>query len=175
MSNLMIFLKNSMILTCCSFLSLKKPNCGRFKVISAKNEPIILQFDSDTRHRKYDVRIEISKIEKEVKILEEMLNKLYLEGKTVNEVDFSHSDLVEEEVFTLANVLKKFGVKYLDISDTHIDLVSDNQKIDLTIDIKPQLEFSKKVIPHVSQTFNEIEEEFTENLEKVQEKGSLRN
>lgn len=115
---------------------------GKFKKIpyfENHKKMVILQYDSQEKHRKLQIRLEIGNIKKIVGMLEKKLKSLSNEKRDVYLVDFSNSDLVEDELMLVVEMVKKFGVRYVNISDTHIEFVSDNQILDLSIDVPTQL------------------------------------
>ena len=139
------------------------------------------------------MRIELESISK-VKIqLEKKLEDLKLLNKNVYAVDFSHTDLNEEELHVILEIIQKHGVRYLDISDTHFPLVGDKHILDLVQNIQSQLEFSKNV-PKMPQKIESILEDsnlkavsFNSNvvgkkkgkkigfIKKIKEKNSIEN
>jgi len=138
-----VFIKQGLFLIICFFLSLSKVYAGNFTEIPVDNymgqnysNTIILQFN-DEDYRESGAIIPIGDIQDTVLTLENTIKKTAEKNKNIVAVDFSNSDLTEEHLNYLFDILKKYGILYLDISTTHVELVSDHEIIDVMKTVLP--------------------------------------
>lgn len=87
----------------------------------SKKESIILQYDDEEGRRGNDCGciIRIENIEEILGMLEENISSLLSEGKEISMVDFSDSDINDEEALSVLRVLKKNNIKLLNVINTH--------------------------------------------------------
>ena len=93
---------------------------GFFKEIMNGKE-IILQFDDEEGRRGSNFKITIESIDSELKALVRCIKDLMKQGKNVFMVDFSDSELINEELALIVPILKKHLIKYLKVLNTYVE------------------------------------------------------
>ena len=97
---------------------------GFFKEIMNGKE-IILQFDDEEGRRGSNFKITIESIDSELKALVRCIEDLMKQGKNVFMVDFSDSELINEELALIVPILKKHLIKYLKVLNTYVEPEAD--------------------------------------------------
>lgn len=158
-------MKKVLLLGVCSLFALNDAQAGKFKEIfpddqKSINSKIILQFDDDEERRGAGATIEIGKIGNVLKELGKSIEENHKKGYQIVSIDFSNSDLVEDEVSDLLKFLKscKIKIPYLNVSSTHVELVSDNEIVDINNSMSPYMSKQKlQEMSFINQNIYEIE------------------
>lgn len=124
--------RKALLLTVCSFFSFNNAQAGKFKEIPIKGKEVYLQYDDDEGRRDYGFTIEIGNRDKFLQELENSIKAIFNKGYNITAVDFSNSDLTDTDLFDVFSKLKLYEIPHSNISNTHIENVSDEEIIDIS-------------------------------------------
>lgn len=120
-----------LLLGVCSFLFFNDIQAGKFKEVpfyeaegQTYTNKIVLQFDDDEGRREVGATIEIGRIDGVIDELNISIEKNVKKGHQIAGIDFSNTDLINEELGKIVKFLiskLKDPINYLDLSDTHTD------------------------------------------------------
>ena len=120
------FFKKALLLTVCSFFSFDNIYAGKFREIPLEDEgsttpKVILQYDDDEGRREVGATVEIGKIDRVIQDLKSSIEKNSKKGNKIVGVDFSETDLINEELGKIVAMLlsELKTISYLNLSDTH--------------------------------------------------------
>ena len=151
-------MKKILLLSVCSLFAFGDAYAGKFKEIPFyENEgqtytnKIVLQFDDEEERREVGATVEIGRIDGVIDELNISIEKNIKKGHQIAGIDFSNTDLINEELGKVVKFLVstlKNPINYLDLSDTH----TNAQEIDkYTKDIPKLLGYPSKKINQLAE------------------------
>ena len=136
---------------------------GFFKEIMNGKE-IILQFDDEEGRRGSNFKITIESIDSELKALVRCIEDLMKQGKNVFMVDFSDSELINEELALIVPILKKHLIKYLKVLNTYVEPEADILDIENFDEKQYQIPEKIPIKKNIAMELEESEESDKEEL-----------